>query len=51
MGFGERSMLGELRRYPPDALFSAISVEGILSHSHISISEFITNFANTYKVK
>ena len=51
MGFGERSIPGELRRYPPDAAFSAISAEGILSHSHIRINEFITNCAKTYKEK
>lgn len=33
----------------PDAPFSAISVEGILSHSHISINEFITNCAKMHK--
>lgn len=38
-----------MKHLPPDASFSAISDEGILSHSHISINEFITNCAKMLK--
>lgn len=32
---------------PPESPFSAVPVDGTLSHSHISINEFVTNCAKT----
>lgn len=53
MGFGEiipggaeEASLGHL---PQDAPFSTISVEGTLSHSQVSINEFLTNCAKACK--